>query len=391
MDSTPLLVIVAVLLALNAASSLYVLAAIRCVRAFARREAPTGEFQPPVTVLKPVCGLEAELHENLLSFCLQSYPEFQVIFGIRDPADPARGVVERLIREHPDLDLSLVVNERAPGANLKISNLSNMYPAAKHPVILIADSDMRVDSSYLANVVAPLEDASVGAVTCLYRARSRRDIPSSLASLQINESFLPSVLVSLMRRELDFCLGATMVVRRKALEAIGGFRALEDYLADDHMLGRLVSQQGFTVVLSGYLVDNVVHEKGFRSLIAHELRWARTIRTVAPWGHAFSFVMYILPVTMVTALLSELAFGSDLIEWVLNASALALRMRMHRTVGRALGTSDWRDTWLVPVRDVLGLGVWLVSLFGRHVNWKGRDFTVLSSGHISPPADMEQA
>lgn len=376
-----LYVLLLLVVATNVASAAYVLTAIHRVDGFKRRAGGSGIFRPPITVLKPICGLDIGLYENLRSLCRQDYPQYQVVFGIQDAADPAVRVIERLIGEFPETDITLIVDSSVAGANLKVSNLENIYHAAKHDLILIADSDMRVDEKYLATVVAPFEDSKVGAVTCLYKGTSAKGLPSLLASMFINEWFLPSVLVSAGLREIRFCLGATMAVRRHLFDMIGGFKTLARYLADDHMLGKLISAHGFKVALSGYIVENVVFEKSFKALFQHELRWARTVRSVEPFGHAFSFIMYGVPLAFLGALMVDLTFDWDWFEAALIALAVSLRLWMHIVVRKKLGLpKDDRSPWLVPVRDVLSFVIWGASFFGRRIDWKDKKFAVDTDG-----------
>ncbi|HEC90587.1 MAG TPA: glycosyltransferase, partial [Alphaproteobacteria bacterium] len=210
----------------NAASVLYVLLAIRSVHAFSLPETPAGGFQPAVTIMKPVCGMDADLYENLRSFCLQDYPRYQIVYGVRDRDDAAIPAIRRLIAEFPRLDMELVVNDNSLGSNLKVGNLDNMYAAAKHRFLVIADSDTRVEPHYLSAVIAPFEGHDVGVVTCLYRGTAAGGMASLLVCMLINESFLPSVLVSAQIREVRFAMGATMVVRRRLLDDMGGFKRL---------------------------------------------------------------------------------------------------------------------------------------------------------------------
>jgi len=367
--------------AANLGSVAYVLAAILEVGRFQRLYRAADRFRPPVTILKPLCGLEAGLYENLRSFCVQDYPEYQVIFGVRDAADPAATVVQRLIGELPRVDISFVVDGTVTGPNLKVSNLGNMYRAAKHPYLIVADSDMRVDEHYVASVVAPLEDRQVGTVTCLYSAEPAGGLPSLLASMLINGWFLPSVLASAALGKLRFALGATIALRRELLDRIGGFAALSHRLADDQMLGRLVSDFGYRVVLSGYVVENVVHEPSLAAFFRHELRWARTIRIAEPLGYAFSFLMYGVPLSMIGAVLLEAALGWGLAGLAAIALAIVLRLWMHAAVCRKLGLAKGgRALWLVPLCDMLRFLVWAASYFGRDIDWKDRRFTVSTKG-----------
>ena len=239
------------------------------------------EFRPPMTVLKPVCGLENNLEENLRSFCRQDYEKFQVIFGVHDNADPAIPVIRGLIDEFPHHDLSLVIDDTIIGSNYKVSNLANMFRQARHDII-VADSDMRVCRDYLKAVAAPFEDPKVGAATCLYSGRASGRLPSKLGAIFINDWFLPSALIPAVLGRLTYCFGATMAIRRSNLERFGAFDALADVLADDFMFGRLVHKQGHRIALIPYIVENVIDDPSLKSLFLRELRWARTIRSVEP-------------------------------------------------------------------------------------------------------------
>lgn len=371
--------------ATNLASTAYVLMAIRQVGRFRPRRPPARTFCPPVTVLKPVCGLDAYLYENLRSFCVQDYPEFQIVFGVRDSHDPAIPLIQRLISEFPGLDLALVVDPRIAGPNLKVSNLANMVAEAKHAFLIIADSDMRVEPAYLASVVAPFEDAKVGAVTCLYSGTPVGGLASRLGSMFINEWFLPSVLVNAGLSEIRYALGATIAVRLELLDGIGGFEALSRYLADDHILGKLISARGYRVVLSDYVVENVVQEKNLLNLFRHELRWSQTVRACEPLGHAFSFLMYGVPLALIAALVVDATLDWEWFGAGIVALAVGLRVLLHLVVSRKLGLAGHGfAVWLVPVRDVLCFLVWAASYFFRTLTWRDMTFTVTPDGFIHP-------
>jgi ceramide glucosyltransferase len=372
-------IVLLIALTLTLASIGYLILSIRCVVVFRRRRSePTGE-QRPVSILKPICGLDAGLYENLLSFCDQEYPVYQVLFGVRDGDDPAVEVIERLIRELPERDLSLVVDEQIIGPNRKVSNLANMYGTVKYDLIAIADSDMRVDRNYIREVVAPFRDPEVGAVTCLYIGSAAGGIPSILGTMFINEWFLPSVLVALAFQQLRFCLGATMAVRRDALEAIGGFQVLAFQLADDYRLGELVVRHGFRVHLSAYVVENIVLEPSFTSLFLHELRWARTIRSVRPLGYAFSFITYAVPLSILYLIIS----GWSVEGITLVAVSTILRVVLHWVVRTSFPVRGSAAPWLVPIRDVLSALIWAASFFGRRVRWREEHYAVRSGGRVS--------
>ena len=359
------------------ASSAYVAFAILQVRAFGRRRDRPWPG-PAATILKPLRGEEPGLYDNLRSFCEQDYPVYQVVFGVRDAGDPAAAVVERLVRDLPGRDLALVVDDRVIGSNFKASNLANMYAAAKHDLLVVSDSDMRVGPTYLGTVVAPLADPRVGVVTCLYSGRARPGLWSALGAMFINEWFLPSVLVGRAFRPGRFCFGATMAFRRQAFEAIGGFETLASYLADDYMLGALMNARGLEVALSSYVVENTVCEPDFQTLFRHELRWARTIRSVEPLGYTFSFLTHSLVLSCAYLLVSSPgALGGAVL-----GGSLALRIAAHYAVRRSLDISEPSRPWLVPVRDGLCFVVWGASFLGRTVRWGGEKFSVGSDGRM---------
>jgi ceramide glucosyltransferase len=355
----------------------YVAVAIGLMRRFNRREPLAGTAGAPATILKPLCGDEPFLYENLRSFCDQEYPQFEVIFGVRDPADPAIPVVERVREEFPDLEIRLIVDDCVHGHNHKVSNLANMSGAAKYDLLVVADSDMRVDRGYLATVTAPLSDPRVGVVTCLYVGRPALNAWSALGAMFINEWFLPSVLVAQATTATPLCFGSTMALRREVLDSVGGFHMLADELADDYVLGQRVAARGLRIVLSPNVVETVVAESSFRSLWWRELRWARTIRSIQPCGYALSFVTYAVPLALLHLLVSP--FRPD--GWVILAAAVGLRVSAHRAARRAFGVSAGR-AWAAPVRDLLSFVVWASSFCGRTVRWRGNEMVVERGGRL---------
>ncbi|MBT6272589.1 MAG: glycosyltransferase, partial [Chromatiales bacterium] len=294
----------------------------------------------------------------------------------------AADIARQVINEHPGLDVSLVAGGDRIGANLKVSSLANMYPAAKHPFICIADSDMRVPVDYLARVMSPFEDSDVGAVTCLYTARAIDGWGSRLSAMFVNDWFLPSALVSVSMRSLRYCFGATMALRRDVLEDMGGFSALAEYLADDYMLGQRVYEQGYRIELANCLVENVVREPDFISLLRHELRWARTMRRVEPVGYGLAAVTDVLPMTAIAGLCVYLGTGIVWPGLALVALALVARTALHLAVIEAMGIRHDRSAWLIPARDIMTalLRVW--SFIPGPVTWRGHEFDVDRSGRI---------
>lgn len=366
-----------------ACSGAYLTVAIASVVRFRRRlDAAPRRADLPVTVLKPLCGAEVDLERNLRSFCDQDYGTYQVIFAVRDPHDPAIAVVEALIAAFPDTDIALVVDERVHGANLKISNLANMMPQAKHDILVISDSDMRVGRDYLQTVAATFADPRVGAATCLYSGSAGGGMLSRLGAMFINDWFLPSALIPALRDELTFCFGATMAVRRDALEAFGGFAALADVLADDYMLGNLVTQQGSKVALVPYVVDNLVFEPSLMALFLHEVRWARTIRNVKPMGYALATVTDALPLAVAAAGLFHLAAWPAWAVWSPLAAMIVLRLALHLAVHDTIKGRGTFAPWLIPLRDLLSLCVRIAAYFGTTVHWRDQVLTVRDNSYL---------
>jgi ceramide glucosyltransferase len=338
---------------------------------FLLRPQPYSTRGPGVTILKPIHGLEVELFENLCSFCDQDYPRYQVIFGVQRSDDPAIDVIQRVIARFPERDLTLVVDGQRSRGNPKVANLANMIDRAKHDLLFIADADMRVDRRYLAAVSAEFDDDGVGAATCLYAGVPYGGLASQLGALHFNDQFAASVLVATLAGPPRYCFGSTMAVRRLALEAIGGIAALAPYLADDYMLGALVAAHGYRVALSRYVVRNVVAEPSVSALFEHELRWARTIRSVQTTGYVFSFVTFPLPFAVMWVAVA----ATDATAWAALATTLALRTAMHFTARNAYGTGESPPAWLIPLRDFLGLAVWAMGLFGNKATWKDEEVT----------------
>jgi ceramide glucosyltransferase len=346
-------------------------------------------FTPAVTILKPVCGLDFELYDNLRSFCEQDYPHYQVVFAARSPDDPAVPIIERIIAEFPDRDITLVVDPRVHGANLKVSNLINAFSAAKYDLLTIADSDMRVCPTYLANVTEPFRDPEVGVVTCLYRGVSAGNFLSDLSALQINEWFLPSVLVSGMLQGDRYTFGATIAVRREILAQAGGLESFANVLADDHVIGKVALDQGYRVALSPYVVDNPLKETSLRTLFSHELRWARTISILNPVGHFFSFMINTISVAIICLVINDLTLDVDPIELVVIGLAVVLRLALHGIISKALDVPHPAPYWMVPLRDMMSFVVWAASLFGRDVRWRGTRLRAKPDGTIIQVKTLE--
>lgn len=378
MAATPLGI---VFLVLAAVSTVYWSYALACVVRFRRRPRPVPTGLPPVTVLKPLCGTHPELYESLRSFCEQDYPEVQVLFGVRDAADPAVEVVHRLTDEYRDRHLKLVVNERAVSVNPKVSNLLNLYEGAEHDVLVIADSDIKVGPDYLRSVVAPLANPRVELVTCLYRGGGTGRGWGAFARLFIDDWFFPSALVSATGGTIRHAFGATLVFRRRGLAAVGGFEALGPYLADDYMLGERIAARGGRVVLSRYVVETRVEERNFAALFFHELRWSRTMRAVRPVGYFLAAITY----GFVWSALALVATGAAWPAITVAAAHVAVRLAVHRAARRALssGAPAWSHVWRLPLRDVLSVVLWAAAFTGRTVRWGRQRFVVDLVGKLA--------
>ena len=374
--------VVTLLEALGLIGAVYLLLAALAVRQFVARKPPDAPCTDAVTILKPLHGEDAELYENLRSFCVQRYATYQVVFGVRNADDPAILVVRRLIAELPERDLALVVNPRVAGTNYKVSNLENMMAQAKHDILVIADSDMHVGPDYLAAVTASLAGSNVGLVTCLYRGRPVSGLWSRLGAMFVNYGFLPSALVGQWTQPGDACFGATMALRRPVYDAIGGFARLRDQLADDYELGAAVRQLGKTIALSPHLVDTVVSEPSLGALLRHELRWARTIRSIAPWGYAASFVTHALALAAGAVLLGRFAPSA----LAVFAIVLLCRLVMVRMIERAARVPAV-PAWLVPLRDLLSFAVFVASFLGNSVAWRDQSFRVAADGSLVTHGD----
>jgi ceramide glucosyltransferase len=360
----------------------YLFGAAWAVTRFTRRELPISTEKPAISILKPLHGAEPGLYENLRSFVEQDYPVRQIVLGVTDPQDGAIEVAQALIYEFSGDDISLVIERRTRGSNGKVSNLENMLPAARHDILVLADSDMRVDRDYLAAVTAPLNDPRTGIVTCLYKAVPTGGIWSELGAMHINFGFFPGAVVGEALGVGRGCFGATIALRRQTLEHIGGFARVREELADDHRLGDAVRSAGLTVVLSRYVVEARVAEPSFVALWRHELRWARTVRGVAPAAYVGSIVTH----PLMAAVFAAAVTGFGLTSFTFVAITYSVRWACARVTARALGLRSARPA-LLPVRDALSFAVFVASFFARTVFWRDQHFRVASSGRMTADGD----
>ena len=351
------------------------LASSRRLRGF-RPDPAHARGPQPVTVLKPLRGADAHLYDNLRSFCVQAYENYQLVLGVRDAEDPAIEVMQRLRAEFPQLDMALVVNPSTHGSNPKVSNLINMLPAARYDWLVLADSDIRVPPDYLARVTTPLAAPGTGIVTCLYRGIVERGFWSWLGRMFIDDWFVPSVRLACAFSPPRFAFGSTIALRRDVLRTIGGFEVLRDALADDYWLGELVRRSGFHIVVSDLLVGTQVSETRLASLWTRELRWLRTVRAIAPWGFSMTWVCFTCPAAALGLALAPTAWTSGLA-----TLAIAARLLLHIMQARAERAQlPWYEIFLVPLRDTVLLLQWATALTGWQVHWHGRSLDA-RAGH----------
>jgi ceramide glucosyltransferase len=371
-------------LAIAVVPLVYYLGATFCAWGFFRRQRPlSADFAPPVSILKPLKGLERDAYENLASFCRQDYPEYEVLFAVDDERDSAIPIVERLIRDFPRVPIRLLVGSAITGSNNKVAKLCRLLPAARHELLVMSDSDIRVKPDYLRYVVSPLRDPSVGAVTCLYVGMTERNLWAELEDLNLTTDLLPSMLVARKLEGVRFALGATIAVTRSRLAEIGGFEALADCVADDHELGRRIAARGYRVELAPCTVQTLCASSTAREFFLHHLRWGVVTRHCRPWGYAGLLFTKGLPWSLAAAAVapSRLAAIGYL------GIPLAARLAMAFSFG-ACGMKDpllRRRWWLIPLHDAIGFFIWVVSLFCNRVSWRGSKFYV-RRGRLIPLA-----
>jgi ceramide glucosyltransferase len=354
----------------------YALLASLLVFRYSKRNRAQPGVPVPVTILKPLHGAEPRLFSQLASFCNQDYSApVQIVFGTQDAADPAVRIVERLKESLPDKPLEVRIDPREHGSNRKISNLVNMMPAARHDVLVVADSDIKVGPNYLTDIVSDLQQPNVGAVTCLYHGIGGAGVWSWLAATAINMHFLPQVIVALRFRLAQPCFGATIAMRRETLNRIGGFSAFADYLAEDYAIGEAVRGLGQKVVIPHFIVGHVCFERDFAALLAQQFRFARTIRTIDPVGYAGSIVAHPFPLALIAALM-----GANQGALLLTA-VLACRGVLCMSIKRALGLAN-QPYWLIPIQDLISFLAFIVGFFEIGVSWRGHRYRVLPDGRL---------
>lgn len=374
-----------VLIPLVLGGCIYTLFSIFCVSEFfGPKQRDTAEMAPlPVSILKPLKGKDPELKENILSFCTQDYPEYEVLLGFTDPEDEAITEAEEIASSRKNRNVRIVISQNRPGVNQKVSNMQGLVEAARYPLVALSDSDMRVDKYYLAKIVEEfLSHENIGLVTSLYKISSPRSLGAALESLSLALDFIPSVLVARRLEGVTFGLGASMLVSKEALDEMGGFPVISDYLADDYQIGYRIWEKGYKIILSRYVLEDVVGNMTMTGLLVHQLRWARTYRASRPKGYLGYGITHVLPLSLIFLFFH----GPTVSSLSLVGSVLALRMLLAFIIyKKVIGRRKWLR-WLVllPIKDFLSFLIWCWSFLGRKVYWRGKYYRILKGGKIVP-------
>jgi len=357
---------------------LFVVIEVAFVLTFPGKKTKSSEplVEPPITILKPLHAAEPGLETRLAAFCRQNYAApVQVLCGAQEHA-AAAAVVRAMQRDAPEAPIELAVDSRDHGVNRKVSNLINILPRARHDTFVLSDSDIVVGPDYLRNIAALLAAPGVGAVTCLYYGVGGTGVWARLSALAINAQFLPQAITSIGLKLAKPCCGATIALRRAMLERIGGFAAFADVLADDYALGAAVRSAGYDVVAAPFLVGHCCFDDSLRQHVLHQIRVARTIRSIDPIGHAGSVLTHPWPL----ALLATLSGGGSAAA-LLAIAVLAARVALCRCVERRFGLRR-QDYWLIPVLDIVAFAAYAASFFGAKVHWQGFDYRLAANGTL---------
>jgi ceramide glucosyltransferase len=379
----------AVLLLAAAPLAYYIAATIAAWRFFRRgRKRKLRNYTPPVSLLKPVRGVDFATYENYSSFCRQDYPDYEILFAVNDAADPAVPLIHRLTAEFPHRQIRLFVGAEDLGANRKVNKLARLSGEAQHEILVLTDGDVRVGPNYLREVVAPFVEESIGAVTSFYRGIAERNLGAELEAIGASSDFFAGVLMAEWTEGINFALGASIVTTKRWLSKIGGFESIAGMLADDYELGVRIAQAGGRVLLSREPVWTMYPAQTAKSFWNHQLRWARTVRLCRPLSYFGLIFTLGLPWSLLAALVAPT-------KWIAAAYLLAylvLRHVMAWTVG-VWGVGDdvlRRKLWLVPVRDALYSAVWVASFASNRITWSGQEFT-MRKGQMLPVAPSAAA
>jgi ceramide glucosyltransferase len=372
-----------VLLALLACGLVYSLLSIVAALRYLAVKPPALVAPTPISILKPLSGLDTELETNLRTFFEQDYPSFEILFAVRSANDPAAAVVERLRREYAQVPSRLLVTGEPRYSNAKVYSLELMLDAAAHDLVVMSDSDTRVGPDMLRTVGAEFQDSRVGVATCPYRAVPGSSLWSRLEATGLNTNFIAGILVARMLEGMRFAVGPTIVARRSVLQSIGGFSRLKDYLAEDFVMGKFAAQAGYGVMLSSYVIEHYIGSSDLAHHVAHRLRWARSTRRSRPLGYLGQLFTMPLPVALLLCAIHRAWWPALLL-------TLAVRgLAASAVAGKVLGTRlDWA---LLPLEDLAGLCFWVAGFFGNTVVWRGHGYRLQADGRCEPLPPAEPA
>lgn len=368
------------LLLLSLAAIVYYSYTIYAARRFLEQDTPPDlSFHPPISILKPICGVDDTTYNNLASFCQQAYPKYEIIFGVQDIDDSSMEVVKQIIHNFPNLDIKLIVTDRALGANRKVNNLASAFARANYQVLVLADSDVKVGPDYLQQVVQPLANYRVGVITCQYRSIPQGWV-TYLEAIGMATEFHPRVLASNQLEGTKFGMGQTIVIRRSVLEEIGGFQAIANFLSDDYQLGYLPTQAGHQVVLSHYVVDHVLPNDTLSNALQRQIRWMVGIRVSRPWGYAGLIFTY---GTLFSAMF-VLVTGSVPLSWLILSTTWAARLVMAWIIGVQCLQDPVAKSffWLSPLWDLISFPLWCYGFVGNTFSWRNQRFRLTKMGEL---------
>jgi len=349
-------------------------------------DAEQSDFTPPVSILKPVRGLDHEAYENFASFCRQDYPEYEILFCVGDESDPVVPVIKRLAADFPSCNIRLLYGSGRDATNDKVAKLARLTQEARYEVLVINDSDVRAENSYLRKVVAPLANAKVGAVTCFYVPTHETSVVQRLQSVGMLSDFYPGILTAWLLDGVKFALGPTIVTTRARLAAFGGFEAIENRPGDDLLVGRLIADQGYEVKLLRYWVETVADYQSMRDLILKRLRWMVVMRHMRPWGHIGLLFTLGLPWVVIASLVTR----SKIIALLYLGAYLALRLTMTWLIGSWGLKQRFRLRYplLIPLWDALATGIWLRSFTRNTISWRNHEYYI-RNGELVPVGSTE--
>ena len=353
-------------------------------RFFSRREERLrvdSGFTPPVSNLKPIRGLDPEAYENLASYCRQDYPEYELIFCVGEESDPSLPVLEKLKRDFPAREIRILIGSRRQAINDKVAKLVRMVKEARHEVLVINDSDVRVDPDYLRTVVAPLRNSKVGGVTCLYASIEDKTFTQRLQSIGLICDLFPGVFVARLLDGIKFAFGQTIVTTRSRIAAFGGYEAIENRPADDLLVGRYIASQGYEMELLPYAVKTVPDYHSFKDLFAKRLRWLTVMRHMRPWGHVGLAFTQGLPWCAAVFL----AHPGDRIGIAYFGAYIVFRLAITWLVG-AWGLKEhglWKKTPLIVFWDATAFVIWLLTFGRRRIRWRNVDYRI-RDGMLAP-------